>query len=133
MAIVRQLKNLNKRVNSSEILGQYVIPYSIKSNSRYKHIDELDLADGKRIKASMGYIDLGTMIHSGTTDYIITQADTGRLDIVATKVYGYASLWWIIAYANNISDPFSDVFVKDGRILKIPNMDDLRIFPNSLS
>jgi nucleoid-associated protein YgaU len=40
------------------------------------------------------------------------------LDTLAHQFYGDASLWWIIATANNIHDaPFA---VNDGTILRIP-------------
>lgn len=133
MPIVRQLKNLNKRVNAPSIYGQYIVPYSVQSNSRYKHIDELDLEEGVMIKASMGPIDLGIYPYSSPSVYVVSQSDEGRLDVIATKVYGYASLWWAIAYANNISDPFSDDIIKPGKVLRIPRFEDLRTFPNPLS
>lgn len=133
MALTRQKKNLNKRYNGAGILGQYAVPYTSSSNSRYKHIDELDLVEGKTIKASLGPIDLGVYPYSTYTTYIVPAAEVGRLDLIATKLYGYASLWWAIAYMSNISDPLSDEQVYAGRALRVPALDDLRIFPNPLS
>lgn len=133
MALTRQKKNLNKRYNGAGILGQYIVPYTSSSNSRYKHIDELDLAEGKTIKASLGPINLSVFPYSGRTTYVVPLAEAGRLDLIAYRFYGYSSLWWLIAYANKISDPFDDALVYAGKILDIPNIEDARIFPNPLS
>lgn len=40
-----------------------------------------------------------------------------RLDVLAARYYGDDEMWWIIALANRISDPFS---VVPGRILRVP-------------
>ena len=49
--------------------------------------------------------------------YIVTQAGD-RLDNLAYQFFGNASLWYIIASANNIHDP--SFAVEDGTILRIP-------------
>jgi len=36
--------------------------------------------------------------------------EVGRLDLVSARVYnGIEQLWWVIAYANGIIDPFEEV------------------------
>ncbi len=47
-----------------------------------------------------------------------------RPDAIASKVYGNAKYWWIIAMANNITNPFYEFY--KGRTLKIPNLDLLK-------
>jgi nucleoid-associated protein YgaU len=49
--------------------------------------------------------------------YIVTQ-EGDRLDTIAYQFYNDSSLWYIIAYANNIHDP--SFAVEDGTTLRIP-------------
>lgn len=45
-----------------------------------------------------------------TDDYYTVQGDRqGRLDLISQDLYGTTDLWWLIAWANNIIDPFSEV------------------------
>jgi hypothetical protein len=49
-----------------------------------------------------------------TSEYLYTQVYPGeesRLDIVSARVYRIEGLWWYIAYANNMIDPFEEVTV----------------------
>lgn len=57
------------------------------------------------------------------TYHTVTASETDRLDKVAFYEYGKASLWWLIAWANKIIDPF--ILVK-GTTLIIPLLDDYR-------
>lgn len=49
--------------------------------------------------------------------YVITETGD-RLDDLAYKYYRDASLWWIIASANNIHD--APLGIPDGTVLRIP-------------
>lgn len=49
--------------------------------------------------------------------YVVTDI-TDRLDTLAYKYYNDASLWWIIASANNIHD--APLGIKEGLVLRIP-------------
>lgn len=49
--------------------------------------------------------------------YIITQ-ETDRLDTLANQFYGDSSLWWIIAYANNLNGV--NIGLNGGVQLRIP-------------
>ena len=126
MALVRKERDLGKRFNDPFILAQYAVPYTISSDSFYKHIDELKLADGKIIKATMGPTDMSVIPYDG---FELTVVTDNRIDIVATQHYGKASLWRAIACMNNISDPLK---LKQGQLLAIPNINGLRKFPNPL-
>lgn len=53
----------------------------------------------------------------GDTFITVTPQTTNRLDVIANIVYQYAPYWWIIAYANNIIDPFN---VPNGTVLRCP-------------
>lgn len=50
-----------------------------------------------------------------------------RLDLIAYKHYKNPNLWWVIAQANNIFDPFQDLEV--GTLLRIPNI--TRLYGNN--
>lgn len=130
MSIQKQIKNLRGRTNSTKIVTQYVVPYSIGDTSRYKHIDELLLIDGTTIKATLGPVDMSVYPYDGITMYTVSESDENRIDIIATKTLGSASLYWIICYMNNIADPLD---IPIGKILYIPTMSSLRQFPNPLS
>ena len=45
-----------------------------------------------------------------------------RLDVIANQIYGFAPYWWVIAYANNIIDPFD---VPYGTVLRCPPLSSL--------
>lgn len=127
MALIRQERDLGKRKNDSSILAQYIVPYTLSSDSFYKHIDELKLEDGKVIKATMSPTDMSVVPYDGLDTTIVTE---NRIDVIATRHYGKASLWRAIAYMNGISDPLS---LYEGQLLVIPNINGLRKFPNPLS
>ncbi len=46
-----------------------------------------------------------------------------RLDLVSLEVYGTESLYWVIAYANKMTDPFAQCTVR--RKLRIPDRENL--------
>ena len=53
------------------------------------------------------------------TYHTVTLREENRLDIIANEEYGDQKLYWVIAMANNIIDPFN---VKQGTVLKIPQI-----------
>lgn len=53
--------------------------------------------------------------------YTVGQSDLNRPDLIAHKMYGDVSLWWVIMYVNNIFDPFRDLC--PGMVLKVPPME----------
>lgn len=53
------------------------------------------------------------------TFHSVTLREENRLDIIADEEYGDKRLYWVIAMANNIIDPFN---VKQGTVLKIPQI-----------
>jgi phage tail protein X len=53
------------------------------------------------------------------TDILIMTNDGDRLDLLANHYFGDASLWWIIATANNLTD--IDLKLKAGTQLRIPS------------
>lgn len=131
MAINRKIKDLKGQENDIDFIkAQYTVPYGVKNNSRYKHIDELLLDDGIIIKSTLGPVDLSIYPYEGTDLYTVTAADENRIDIIATKIYGSAAFYWILCYINSIEDP---LHVPIGTILFTPPISSLRRFPNPLS
>ena len=83
-------------------------------SSRYKNTEIRNTQDGRRVYRSKIYPDIPL---SDTDIYVVTETDD-RFDTLAYQYYNNASLWWIIASANNIHDaPFG---ITDGTILRIP-------------
>ena len=42
-----------------------------------------------------------------------------RLDVIAKRVYGDESLWWIIASVNNLD--LTDYSLSDDKVIRVPN------------
>lgn len=125
-------KDLKGRDNESSVIeGQYLVEYSTTDKSRYKHIDVLKLTTGEYVHSTLSLIDLSILPKSRLIDYTVTASDENRLDIIAYKLYGKSSLWWVIAYMNKLEckDPLN---IPIGTILKCPSMQDLFDFPNPL-
>jgi len=56
------------------------------------------------------------------TSVVIISRDSDRLDVIAGRVYGNASLWWIIAAASQIGWALQ---VPPGTILRIPDINGI--------
>jgi hypothetical protein len=82
--------------------------------SRYENNETKILNDGRTVYRSRIYPQIPLR-----NDDIYVATETGdRLDTLAYQYYRDASLWWIIASANNLHNaPFG---LKDGTILRIP-------------
>ncbi len=130
MPLNKEIKNLKGFHNARDILNQYIVSYNISSLSRYKHIDEILLADNKTIKKTLGPIDLSILPHDGINTYLVTASDENRIDIIAYNIYGAASLYWVLCYMNNIKDPLN---IPEGTVLVYPNLSSLTRYPNPLS
>jgi len=82
--------------------------------SRYDRNEKVKLKDGRIVYRSRIYSNIPK---SDNDIYIVTQGGD-RLDTLAHQFYGDASLWWIIATANNIHD--SGFALPDGTTLRLP-------------
>lgn len=122
-------KNLGTRTNDSYILKTYIAEYSITSLSRYKHLEKLSVYNKGIINSTPAKRDMG-ITPKQTTTFVVTAAEENRIDVVATKVYGNASLYWAICYMNGISDPLS---LAIGTVLTIPDLKGLFQYPNPLA
>ena len=82
--------------------------------SRYQNNETKTTNDGRRVFRSKIYPNIPLR----DDDIYVATETTDRLDTLAYDYYKDASLWWIIAAANNIHNaPYG---LKDGRILRIP-------------
>lgn len=81
---------------------------------RYENNKSKKVNDGRIVYRSKIYPEIPLR-----DDDVYVATETGdRLDTLAYQYYEDASLWWIIASANNIHNaPFG---LKDGTILRIP-------------
>lgn len=70
--------------------------------------------DGKRVLGITYYPD----IPPDPNDVYIISSDGDYLDTLASKYYGDATLWWVIALANNIGK--GRLSVEPGLQLRIP-------------
>lgn len=128
--MIGKLKEVITRLNDPDILGQYMVPYGAEDLSRYKHIDEIQLINGDVLKATLGPIDLGVFPYDTYVFYTVPDHEENRLDIIAYKLYGESSMYWAIAYANQIKDP---LILPEGTVLLVPSINTLKRFPNPLS
>lgn len=126
----RRTKNLRGRQEDSYILTHEVLAYGVKSNNRYKHIDELGLYDGKKIKATLSPMDTSILPYGGVEPFTVPKHMENRIDLVSLKFYGVSSLYWVICYMNSLPDP---LVLPAGKVLFIPSISGIRRFPNPLS
>lgn len=102
-------------MESSELIKSLDIDGDIYS--RYKHC--------KRFYYSDGVADVETLpqvvIEQSTDDkfFRVTDKFENRLDLISYKYYKTVQLWWLIAYASNILNPFD---VPVGTVLRIPTI-----------
>lgn len=82
--------------------------------SRYRNNRRKKLRDGRTVYRSTIYPDIPLR----DSDLYVASETGDRLDTLAYQYYDDASLWWIIAAANNIHD--APLGLEDGTILRIP-------------
>lgn len=82
--------------------------------SRYTNNKTKKLIDGRTVYRSKLFPNIPLR-----DDDVYVATETGdRLDTLAYDYYNDASLWWIIASANNLHD--APIGLEDGTILRIP-------------
>lgn len=55
---------------------------------------------------------------------MVSDANAGRLDLIAWEVYQSVDMWWVIGYYNGIVNPIFDL--TPGKKLKIPSLTDIQ-------
>lgn len=95
--------------------------------SRYRNADKIRSVNGKR--------QIETWIirtpPANSTDLYIQITSADRLDILADRLYGDQSLWYIIAQANGLGK--GSYRVPEGKILRIPNQSGLQDYINNIN
>ena len=82
--------------------------------SRYETNDTKKTKDGRIVYKVKRYANIPLR----ESDVYVATETGDRLDTLANHFYGHASLWWIIATANNIHD--AKFSFPDGIVLRIP-------------
>lgn len=108
--------------HSKDIISEIDTDVSFYNMSRYRKIKTLKDKDGNYYLATLYPEDM--YIPESDTDswHQVTAGEEGRLDLIAYLYYNTPDLYWVIAYANDIDDPFD---VKAGTILRIPSIQSL--------
>lgn len=89
---------------------------------RYKNCSILKNRDsGDTILATREIFDIPPNV--GDKYHTVEMHEVNRLDIIADRYYRNPLLWWIIAQANNIVDPFQSL--TPGDVLRIPGIETL--------
>ena len=95
---------------------EYYTPRKYDNLSRYDATERLlDSKNGVYYHKTFKEVEIP--LSSGDTFVTVDVKSENRLDVIANEVYGYAPYWWIIAFANNIIDPFN---VPIGTVLRCP-------------
>lgn len=114
--------------NAEDITKVYSDCYSPYSVSRYKRKSIMEYSDGLYYS-----IELPEDLHIVTDDvssYVVKGSDENRLDLIAYKFYGDATMFWVIASYNDIVDPMD---VPVGTVLLIPSKASLYVSGGVLS
>lgn len=113
----------------SEIVSTFKCKTTVANrNSRYRKLNRLLNDDDEEYIETSEAMSIPT---NATDSYhIVTQKDVNRLDLVAYQYYKNTLLWWIIAEASGISDPFD---VPLNTVLRIPNKSSIYGYNNYVS
>lgn len=95
-----------------------------------------DLSETSRYNWSVLYVDsrngdfwgtrqpLKLREHDSDSFYVVTDADSKRIDLIAWKYYRDVRLWWVIAEVNNINNPLE---IPAGTTLRIPSYERVQM------
>lgn len=89
--------------------------------SRYNKIRLLIDSNGNPIQETWDSIDLEEL---PTDRYTKVKPEwEHRPDLIALEFYGNLQLFWVIAYANEMTDPFAETYID--RQIRIPDLEAL--------
>ena len=116
-------------IDAKEIVDQYSIrTTTINRTSRYRKLDRILDDEGNR------YVETNEPVtvpkSPNDTFHIVTAKDENRLDLIAWQYYGNSLLWWVIAEASDIVDPFN---VPRDSVLRIPDKSSIFGYNNLVS
>jgi hypothetical protein len=93
-----------------------------RRSNRYRTCKLLtDTDTGEKILSSRDVVAIPPNVED--TLHTLRSHEVGRLDILAQLYYNNSLLWWVIAQANDIRDPFMTIPV--GTVLRIPALSSL--------
>ena len=74
-------------------------------DSRYRRLLRLEGESGRVFLETQNPV----RVRSTQNDIVhrVRVGEENRLDLIAHQYYGNPTLWWVIAYRNNIYDPFN--------------------------
>ena len=93
---------------------------SLESANRYRTTAYVTDSDGNHYLETPGKITVPKSVNDKIVE--ITNEYVNRLDLVSFKYYSTPLLWWVIAEASGISDPFN---VPLGTVLRVPEKSSL--------
>lgn len=100
----------------------------VGKNSRYNVLSKITDLD-----TNINYLETQNQTeipaNRGDFTHVVSIGEENRLDILANNYYGDPTLWWAIAMANNIIDPF---VIPAGSILRIPSISTLNTQANKI-
>lgn len=108
-------------IDAKELVDSYKVrTTTITRTSRYRKLTRLlDSDNDKYVETS----EPVTVPKSPTdTFHIVTMKDENRLDLISWQYYGNSLLWWIIAEASDIKNPFD---VPRDTVLRIPDKSNI--------
>lgn len=95
---------------------------SINRFDRYRTCDILkDIDTGASLLSTR---EINAIPESNTDKFhVVKSHEVTRLDLIAHTYYNNALMWWVIAQANDIYDPISEIPI--GTTLRIPSLEVL--------
>lgn len=95
---------------------RYALPRKYVKPSRYRIYRQIIDEENNTYTETVNQ----TVIKESDLDiyHEVQMHEENRLDIISNKYYGTPEMWWAIAQANDMINPF---IVKQGTILRIPN------------
>lgn len=95
---------------------------SSKNTDRYRNCKILkDKSTGELLLSTRESSEIP--VQSTDKYHRVAVNESSRLDIIAHNYYKNPLLWWVIAQANDIYDPFKSI--PPGTILRIPSIESL--------
>lgn len=105
----------------SGLASNDIISSLISLSSRYRNLDTAEY-DGKRCLNVPDPIGIKPSLDNPDNTIVITGRFVNRLDLVSLKFYSTPRYWWILAYYNNMENPFA---LPHGTVLKVPSYSTL--------
>lgn len=79
--------------------------------------DDLDLLSNQLFREPFAETD---------AKFVVNAQDVARPDLMAERVLGSSTLWWVLLKFNNIDDPWNELW--PGQILKIPDQSSIESY-----